>query len=72
MPTVYHDGDRPSATSSTISRLVPYLVELLGPKFRIDHDYCMFMRKGGTSGDIHGSPSLQQGKPIIGVATTTA
>ncbi len=35
-------------------KIVPYLVELVGPKFRIDHDYCIFMRKGGTRGRLHG------------------
>jgi len=28
-------------------RLMPFLVELLGPKFRLDHAYGMAMRKGG-------------------------
>ena len=35
-------------------KVVPYLVELVGPKFRIDHDYCIFMRKGGRRGRLHG------------------
>ena len=26
--------------------IVPYLIELMGPKFRIDHDYSMFMQRG--------------------------
>ena len=43
-------------------RLLPYLVELLGPKFRIDHDYCMFMRRGATAGSIHGGPAPQLGE----------
>jgi hypothetical protein len=34
--------------------ITPYLDELLGPKFRIDHDYCIFMRKGGAGGNLHG------------------
>src|SRR5262245_54906565 len=38
-------------------KLVPYLVELLGPKFRIDHDYCIFMTKGGEKGGLHGGES---------------
>src|SRR5689334_19935003 len=28
-------------------RLLPYLVELIGPRFRYDHGYAIFMRKGG-------------------------
>ncbi len=35
-------------------KIVPYLVELLGPKFRIDHDYCIFMKKGAARGGLHG------------------
>jgi hypothetical protein len=38
-------------------KLVPYLVELLGPKFRIDHDYSIFMTKGGGKGGLHGGES---------------
>ncbi len=34
--------------------IVPYLLDLLGPKFRIDHDYCIFMTKGGRAGGLHG------------------
>lgn len=35
-------------------KIVPYLIELLGPKFRIDHDYCIFMKKGAKRGQLHG------------------
>jgi hypothetical protein len=35
-------------------KIVPYLVELLGAKFRLDHDYCIFMTKGGEKGGLHG------------------
>ena len=31
-------------------RIVPVLAEFLGPKFRIDHDYAMFMNAGSDSG----------------------
>ena len=34
--------------------IVPYLVELLGPKFRLDHDYCIFMTRGEKLGKLHG------------------
>ena len=34
--------------------IVPYLLELIGPKFRIDHDYCIFMHQGNTRGRLHG------------------
>ena len=34
--------------------IVPYLTELLGPKVRVDHDYCIFMKKGAKKGGLHG------------------
>ena len=40
---------------------LPYLVEFLGPKFRIDHDYNIFMIKGGAHGRIHGGPAQATG-----------
>ena len=39
-------------------RIVPILAEFLGPKFRIDHDYAMFMNAGSDSGNLHGLPEL--------------
>lgn len=35
-------------------RIVPYLVALVGPRFRLDHDYCIFTTKGGRGQDLHG------------------
>ncbi len=40
-------------------KLIPYLVELMGAKFRIDHDYSMFMRRGTYRSHLHGGPSPQ-------------
>ena len=37
-------------------RLLPYLVELVGGRLRIDHDYCIFMRKHGSRNKLHGGP----------------
>lgn len=37
---------------------VPYLTELLGPYVRIDHDYSIFMQKGGSAGRLHGGPVM--------------
>lgn len=37
-------------------RLLPYLVELLGRRLRIDHDYCIFMRQQSENGVLHGGP----------------
>lgn len=39
-------------------KIVPYLVELLGPKFRIDHDYAIFMQTDSGGGNLHGYPEL--------------
>lgn len=44
-------------------RLLPYLTELLGPTFRVDHDYSIFMRQGGRAGRLHGGPTMQGGIP---------
>ena len=35
-------------------KLLPYLIELLGPKFRLDHDYAIFMSPGEHRGRLHG------------------
>ena len=40
-------------------KVLPYLVALLGPKFRLDHDYAIFMTKNGKRGSLHG------GKPDL-------
>ena len=47
--------DHPNALS--------YMIELLGPTFRADHDYCIFMKKGEKRGRLHGGPTLQAGVP---------
>ncbi len=35
-------------------KLLPYFVDLIGPRFRLDHDYNIFMTKGATGGHLHG------------------
>jgi len=35
--------------------IVPYLNELVGAKFRIDHDYAIFMQPGSEGGTLHGA-----------------
>jgi hypothetical protein len=47
-------------------KALPYLRDLLGPHFRIDHDYCIFMRRGGTAGRLHGGPRMQLGSVVSG------
>ena len=44
-------------------KALPYMVELLGPKVRVDHDYSIFMRKGGKAGRLHGGQTMQGGVP---------
>ena len=35
-------------------KTLPYLIDLVGEKFRADHDYCIFMTKGAKRGNLHG------------------
>jgi hypothetical protein len=35
-------------------RIAPYLHGILGPRFRLDHDYGIFMQKGDCRGPLHG------------------
>ena len=37
-------------------RVLPYLIELVGSRLRIDHDYCLFMRKHASRNPLHGGP----------------
>ena len=42
--------------------ITPYLREFLGPTFRLDHDYCIFMKQGGDDKSIlHGGPETANG-----------
>ena len=35
-------------------KILPYLVDLLGPNVRLDHDYAIFMSGGEGRGGLHG------------------
>ena len=35
-------------------KILPYLVDLLGPHVRLDHDYAIFMEEGQGRGGLHG------------------
>lgn len=35
-------------------KIVPYLLELIDSKFRLDHDYCIFMVNGDPAHNLHG------------------
>ena len=48
--------------------LPPYLAELLGPFFRIDHDYCLCDALGG----LHGGSHLRHSWSDLGTVTRTA
>ena len=36
--------------------VLSYLVELIGPRVRLDHDYAIYMQNGASSQPIHGGP----------------
>ena len=35
-------------------KILPYLIELIGPTVRLDHDYAIFMTEGESRGRLHG------------------
>ena len=39
-------------------KVLPYLIELIGGRLRIDHDYSIFMQKGAEANKLHGGPRL--------------
>lgn len=39
-------------------KLLPYLIELVGSRVRLDHDYCIFMQKDGSRNRLHGGPRI--------------
>ena len=45
-------------------KILPYLVELIGPKVRIDHDYAIIMDRGDTRGGLHGGPEPRY-RPLV-------
>jgi hypothetical protein len=54
-----HKGP-PSLWGQSFQRLIdhpkvlPYLLELIGPTVRLDHDYAIFMDQGQSRGQLHG------------------
>lgn len=63
----YKNVRQPSAWGAPFQRLIdhsrvmPYLLEFLGPKVRIDHDYLIFMDKGAKRGRLHGGDNGSEG-----------
>jgi len=63
MNEVIDRGDRsrpPSLWGEPFKKLIdhpvifPYLIELIGPTVRLDHDYAIFMQEGKAGGGLHG------------------
>ena len=55
----WHCSQHQCRGSNRHDGLMPYLPKLLGPRFRIDHDYCLFMRRGDARGGLHGGSHLR-------------
>ena len=39
-------------------KVLPYLIDLMGSRLRLDHDYCIFMQKHALRHSLHGGPRL--------------
>src|SRR5262245_39696110 len=52
-----HTWDEPFRRLLDHPRALPYLVELVGPKFRYDHGHALLMRRGATELRLHGGGS---------------
>jgi hypothetical protein len=66
-------GDGPLRRTSFVSRwhpryldlidhptILPLLIELLGSRLRIDHDYSIFMKTGAGANALHGGPRIRE------------
>ncbi|HEY3080956.1 MAG TPA: phytanoyl-CoA dioxygenase family protein [Chloroflexota bacterium] len=49
-----HTWEEPFRRLIAHTRIVPYLVEMIGPGFRYDHGYAIFMKRGGEKLRLHG------------------
>src|SRR5689334_16441377 len=52
-----HKWDEPFRRLILHERIVPYLVDLVGPKFRYDHGHAILMRQGSKQLGLHGGGS---------------
>ena len=52
---------RPFVDLMDDDRLLPYLVDLVGSRLRIDHAYCIFARKNASAHHLHGGPWRYEG-----------
>ena len=41
-------------------KLLPYLIDLIGSRVRLDHDYCIFMQKDASRTHLHGGPRIHE------------
>lgn len=41
-------------------KLLPYLLDLVGSRVRLDHDYCIFMQKDASRNRLHGGPRIHE------------
>ncbi|MCZ6676334.1 MAG: phytanoyl-CoA dioxygenase family protein [Candidatus Poribacteria bacterium] len=67
MNEIIDRGDRegrPSLWGAPFKKLIdhptilPYLIALIGPTVRLDHDYAIFMSEGDQRGRLHGGPDV--------------
>lgn len=54
VPRLVSQWGRPFQNLFDHPNITPYLVSLIGAKFRADQDYGIFMRKGAEKGRLHG------------------
>ena len=42
------------------ANLLPYLIDLVGSRVRLDHDYCIFMQRDEIQTALHGGPRIHE------------
>ena len=61
------DQPSPWAFFADFPRILPYLTELVSAKFRYDHGYAIFMRRGGAKHRLHGGNTPYDPGPPVNV-----
>ena len=46
-------------------KLLPYLLDLVGSRVRLDHDYCIFMQKDASRNRLHGRSQNPRVRPLV-------
>jgi hypothetical protein len=49
-----HQWEEPFRRLIDHPKMRPYMLEIIGPKFRFDHGYAIFMKAGGSKHRLHG------------------